>query len=537
MAQTIVALSGAICSGKSDLAERLVDRYGALRWRTHHVLLERLGEGAGRAELQALGDQLDRETSGMWVADALARRLTSADERIVIVDAVRRREQVEGLRSAFGRRVVHIHVTAPPAVLAARYEERRQRAAFAELPSYEDVRENATERDIEALGLDADVVIDTALCSPADVEVRAAAHLRLAARDPGQLVDVIVGGEYGSEGKGNIAYHLGPEYQLLVRVGGPNAGHKVYGPTGEIYTHRLLPSATLTSDAPLLLAPGCVLDVTVLQDEIADCGVDAERLSIDPQAMIISQADIEQETSGASDLVKAIGSTGKGVGAATARRIMGRAHNITLARDVEALRPYIRPAADVLKSAYDAGHRILLEGTQGSALSLYHGAYPYVTSRDTTVPGALAEAGIAPRRVRRVIMVCRTYPIRVESPQGRSSGPMSQEISWDTIAERSGHDAEELKANERGSVSGKLRRVAEFDWDLLRRSAQLNGPTDIALTFADYIHKDNQNARRFEQLSEETIMFIEEVERVAGAPVSLISTRFHTRSVIDRRSW
>jgi len=102
---------------------------------------------------------------------------------------------------------------------------------------------------------------------------------------------------------------------------------------------------------------------------------------------------------------------------------------------------------------------------------------------------------------------------------------------------RSGHDADELKANERGSVSGKLRRVAEFDWELLRRSAHLNGPTDIALTFADYLDKENQKARRFEQLTEPTIMFIEEVERVAGAPVSLISTRFHTRSVIDRRSW
>jgi len=110
-------------------------------------------------------------------------------------------------------------------------------------------------------------------------------------------------------------------------------------------------------------------------------------------------------------------------------------------------------------------------------------------------------------------------------------------LSWAEIARRSGHSATELRKNERGSVSGKLRRVGEFDWVLLQKSVQLNGPTDIALTFADYIDKNNQNARRFEQLSERTIRFIEEIEHVAGAPVTLISTRFHTRSITGRRSW
>jgi adenylosuccinate synthase len=79
--------------------------------------------------------------------------------------------------------------------------------------------------------------------------------------------------------------------------------------------------------------------------------------------------------------------------------------------------------------------------------------------------------------------------------------------------------------------------VAEFDWVLLRKAATLNAPTDIALTFADYIDCKNANARRFEQLSTPTIRFIEEIERVAAAPVTLISTRFHERSIIDRRAW
>ena len=83
----------------------------------------------------------------------------------------------------------------------------------------------------------------------------------------------------------------------------------------------------------------------------------------------------------------------------------------------------------------------------------------------------------------------------------------------------------------------RQRRVAEFNWEILRRASALNGPTDIALTFVDYLHPKNQRARRFEQLDSTAINFIEEVQRVAAAPVSLISTRFGFRSIIDRRAW
>ncbi len=84
------------------------------------------------------------------------------------------------------------------------------------------------------------------------------------------------------------------------------------------------------------------------------------------------------------------------------------------------LAPFLASAYEVLSEAYARGDRVLLRGTQGTGLSLYHGAYPHVTSRDTTVAGCLAEMGIAPTRVRKVIMVCRTYPIRVQSPAPRA---------------------------------------------------------------------------------------------------------------------
>lgn len=268
-------------------------------------------------------------------------------------------------------------------------------------------------------------------------------------------------------------------------------------------------------------------------EEIAKYGVDSERLSIDPQAMIISPGDIKGE----APLVEQIGSTGQGVGFATARRIKGRVGKETLARDVKDLRPFIRETWKLLEEAYRAGKKILIEGTQGAGLSLYHGSYPHVTSRDTSVAGCLSEVGVAPRRVRKVVMVIRTYPIRVESPQKATSGPMDLEINWDVVAKRSRIPLNQLEKTEKTTTTHRKRRVGEFDWALLKRAAALNGPTDLALTFVDYLNRKNEKARRYEQLDPETKQFIEEVERVGAAPVSLISTRFEFRSIIDRRAW
>jgi adenylosuccinate synthase len=116
---------------------------------------------------------------------------------------------------------------------------------------------------------------------------------------------------------------------------------------------------------------------------------------------------------------------------------------------------------------------------------------------------------------------------------------MGIEIDWARIKRRSGVrlSVNQLKKTELTSTTHRERRVAEFNWALLRRASALNGPTDIALTFADYLSFENERARRFEQLTSETINFIEEVEHVAAAPVSLISTRFDFRSIIDRRAW
>ena len=364
----------------------------------------------------------------------------------------------------------------------------------------------------------ADVVIDTDRCNDDDVFARVVARLEVRPVIAPAIVDVLVGGQYGSEGKGNIAQYLAPEYEVLVRVGGPNAGHKVFRSGAEPYTFRQLPSGYLGNrDAMLVIGAGAVIGLNTLLREIADLAIPFDRLLIDPQAMIIDASDVEWEE---KTLKGAIGSTAQGIGAATARKILYRRPDtdVQLARDTPALKHYVGDTVEYFANCLSNGKRIMLEGTQGTSLSLHHGFYPHVTSRVTTATACLSEAGLAARHVRRVVMVCRTYPIR-------------------DIADRSGIPLSELESTEVGSVSHRPRRVAEFDWAQLRRSMLLNGPTDICLTFADYFGIDNRKAYRYEQLNDDTLRFIEEMEKVSGVPVSMISTAFNERNIIDRRMW
>jgi adenylosuccinate synthase len=541
MPKQIVILSGHVCAGKSTLATSLAEQFGFKHIKTWNFIKAR-GEHLQlqRTALQDFGEALDRKTGGAWVRDDLQKIVRNeASDGLFVVDSVRHPGQIEFLRKAYGRRIIHVHLTADVQELERRYKARSKAGTeITELGSYAQVLQNPTEASVEDLSLTADVVINSARCDQDDVVTRVASHLGWFGREYLRLVDVMVGGQYGSEGKGQVAAYLSSEYQLLVRVGGPNAGHKVKVPgTNTSFTFRHLPSGTLASEAPLLIGPGAVIHVPTLLQEIAAAKIDVDRLMIDRQAMTISEDDRDIEA-GKRGIKTLIGSTGQGVGQATARRITLRGKpGVCLARDVPELEPYLCEACDVLQRLFRGGKRALLEGTQGTALSIYHGQYPHTTSRDTTVAGCLAEAGISPSRVRKVIMVCRSYPIRVGSPKGGFSGKIKGEITWSTIERRAGFRRGVIEKLEVGSVSGNLRRVGEFDWTLLRKAASLNAPTDIALTFADYIDRRNVDARRFEQLSSPTIRFIEEVERVAAAPVTLISTRFHERSIIDRRAW
>ena len=534
----IIAISGPVSSGKSTLATNLKKSLRGVRvFSTRELIQDQSGTVSERGALQQAGERLDIKTKGAWIARALATKVSlgKSDEEFVVVDSVRIKQQVHGLRKAFGRRVSHVHLTAPDEELSRRYKKRSGKGSkMKELASYEAVRANTTEAQVDDLKDVADIVVDTNRCSAEDVFVRIAAHLGVYSNDRERLVDVLVGGQWGSEGKGHVASYLAPEYDVLIRVGGPNAGHKVFREAGPI-TYYQLPSGTAECEADLVIGPGAVLNVEKLAAEIKRAHLDTDRLHIDPQAMIIEPEDIQGEEA----MLLGIGSTKQGVGSATARKVLRSAADpkVRLAKEISDLSPYIEESSEFLDRTFRNGGKVFLEGTQGTGLSLHHGEYPYVTSRETTVCGCLAEAGIPPSRLRRTLMLMRAYPIRVGGAE--HSGPMGIEIKRAEIARRSGVSLAKLYKTERTSTTNRPRRIAEFNWSLLRKASLLNGPTDVALSFTDYISVRNQDARRFEQLTPETINFIGEIERLACAPVSLVVTRFShsSRSIIDRRHW
>ena len=372
MARRIILLSGPVASGKSTLAENLSQTFDVAILSTRDVLYSIAGgsdNNLERAELQTLGNQLDETTNGEWVRDGLRKELFRLDEsQDILLDSIRTQQQIDSIRKAYGRSVTHIHLTASLGELERRYNARQQRTSpRTDSIAYQQVREDCTELQVEDLMAVADVVIDSERCTSQDVLVRVASHLRLYCERASGYVDVIVGGQYGSEGKGQIAAYLATEYDLLVRVGGPNAGHKVFEEPVP-YTHHQLPSGTRRSErSDLLIGAGAVLNVEKLMKEIAECNVDKDRLKIDRRAMIIDQQeDLEDE----ANLVMGIGSTGQGVGAATSRRIMSRNKETKLAGDIPELKPYISDGLDVLQRALSKGMRICLEGTQGTGLSL-----------------------------------------------------------------------------------------------------------------------------------------------------------------------
>lgn len=537
----IIALSGRVCTGKSTLAKRLEDRLNAEKVSTKQLIEDStMRTLSSRAEYQAAGEALDRVDQGKWVVAAIKKRLAQCkpETKVLVIDSIRIPQQLSELRSVFRGRLTHVHLTSEKTELETRYQQRSSGQA-GEFSTYEEVEYNSTtERDVEQLTPLADVVIHSDKCTEEDVYTRVSARIGFRPGTATPCVDVIIGGQYGSEGKGNIVHYLATEYDVLVRVGGPNAGHKVFTDDGTQYTFHQLPSGAIANKkAHLVIGAGAVIRLATLLKEINDLKIPPARLMIDGQAMMIEDEDIAWET---THLRNAIGSTASGAGHSTARKILSRTPtNLPrLARDMPELRNYIGDTVEFFAESIAQGRRIMLEGTQGTTLSLHHGQFPHVTSRTTTATGCLAEAGLSARHTRRVIMVCRTFPIRVgDTDTGNTSGGMRQETNLAAVAALSGISIEELEQKERTSTTNRERRIAEFDWAQFRRSIVLNGPTDIALTFADYFNVNNRDAYRYEQLDAQTLRFIEELEKVGGVPVSLISTAFSHRNIIDRRTW
>ncbi len=328
---------------------------------------------------------------------------------------------------------------------------------------------------------------------------------------------VVVGGFFGDEGKGKIISYLAVKDnpKIIVRGGaGPNAGHTIRD-GNKVYKVRMLPSGFLNKEAKVMIGPGVVVNPNVLLKEIQDFGASG-RSFIDKHCGIIEDTHLARDSKG--DLKEKIGSTGSGTGPANADRAM---RVLKLAKDFDSLSSLIVDVPEEINSALYNNQNVLIEGTQGTFLSLWHGTYPFVTSKDVTASGICADVGLGPKKVDEVIVVFKSYVTRV------GTGPLEKELTPE--------EAESKGWSEFGTVTGRQRRAADFDFDLARRAIMLNSATQISITKLDVIYPDAAGMTSYDDLSEDAKSFIKNIEHELNTPVTIIGTGPATDDVIDRR--
>lgn len=334
---------------------------------------------------------------------------------------------------------------------------------------------------------------------------------------PAVSITVVVGGFYGDEGKGKIISYLAvaDDPRIVVRGGaGPNAGHTIRR-GDRTYKIRMLPSGFLNPRARVMVGPGVVIDPRVLRREMDDFGA-AGRAFVDYNCGVIEQSHLDADSG--AHLGKKIGSTGSGTGPANAERAM---RTLRLARDMPSLADVTVDVPGVIHQTIQSGGNVLVEGTQGTFLSLWHGTYPYVTSKDVTASGICADVGIGPTAVDYVLLVLKSFVTRV------GTGPLNGELPQEETVRRGW--------SEWGTVTGRVRRAAPMDYDLVRRGVMLNGATALALTKLDVVFPECAGMTAYGDLPGNAVEFVERLERESGLPVSIIGTGPEESAVIDRR--
>jgi adenylosuccinate synthase len=331
---------------------------------------------------------------------------------------------------------------------------------------------------------------------------------------------VVVGTQWGDEGKGKLTDLLAKDMRLVVRYqGGHNAGHTIVV-GGETFALQLIPSGVLYPDTVPVIGNGVVVDPAVL---IAECdalearGVDTSRLVVSGNAHLIMPYHYELDRATERSLGKnKLGTTKRGIGPAYADKaariglrvqdllderifrqkldVVLREKNAVLTKVFNRLAldgreiarqyleefaprlaPMIGDTVGLVHQALDAGENIMLEGAQATFLDLDHGTYPYVTSSNPTAGGACAGSGIGPRDIDRVVGIAKAYVTRV------GAGPFPTEVEGefaDTLVER-GH--------EYGTNTGRRRRPGWLDLVMLRHAVRLNSISEIALTKLDVL--------------------------------------------------
>ena len=330
---------------------------------------------------------------------------------------------------------------------------------------------------------------------------------------------VLVGAQWGDEGKGKATDLLGDTVDYVVRYqGGNNAGHTVVIGS-EKYALHLLPSGILSPNVVPVIGNGVVIDPAVLLDEIRGLdarGINTSKLVISTNAHLITPYHRTIDKVSERFLGKSkIGTTGRGIGPAYADKIsrigirvqdlfdrsileqklegalndknqvltkVFNRKNISVSEILEEylayaeiLRPYVADTSLLLDKALKAGKTVLLEGSQGTLLDVDHGTYPFVTSSNPTAGGACTGSGIGPKAITRVIGIVKAYTTRV------GSGPFPTELLDD--------DGDKLRTigHEYGTTTGRNRRCGWYDAPIARYAVRINGLTDFFLTKLDVL--------------------------------------------------
>jgi adenylosuccinate synthase len=331
---------------------------------------------------------------------------------------------------------------------------------------------------------------------------------------------VVVGSQWGDEGKAKIVDFLTKDADIVVRFqGGANAGHTVKV-DGQEFVFHLVPAGVIHSGKIGVIGNGVVIDPAALLKEIDDLerqGINVEgRLFISQNAHVVMPYHKLLDQAGESSKgTGKIGTTGRGIGPCYSDKIARRGIRVVDLLDRESFReklranireqnemlvklyghkgldeeqiieeyiafdqridPFVRDISIFLNEAIDAGQRVLFEGAQGTLLDIDHGTYPFVTSSTTTAGGACSGAGVGPTKIDKVIGVAKAYTTRV------GNGPFPTELTEET-----GERLREL-GHEYGATTGRPRRTGWFDVVIVRLSARINGLSSLAITRLDIL--------------------------------------------------
>jgi len=329
---------------------------------------------------------------------------------------------------------------------------------------------------------------------------------------------VVCGGSWGDEGKGKVLSYLALQDNpsIVVRAGvGTNAGHTIEFDNRE-YKLRMVPSGFINPEARMLIGAGVLVDPNVLLEELKETKTE-DRMGVDFQCGIIEQKHIDTDLTNAQIKGK-IGTTGSGTGPANMDRAM---RTLKIAKEVNELKNYLTDVSEEINDLLDEGKNVMAEGSQAIFLSLFHGSYPYVTSKDTSAAAICSDVGVGPTRVSDVIVVMKTYLTRV------GTGELPGELTPEETRKRGWE--------EYGTVTGRQRRAAPFNLKKKKKAVRLNGATQIALTKLDILYPETAKADDIDSLKKEPLEFIDRIEKETKAKVTIIGTGPSTENIIDLR--